>query len=268
MQIEYRRNTKNDLLQLSALLCGVFHTKKLSVSYLEWLYFENPAGQALGYNAWCDGQLVAHYALVPKRTAKTSYLLSVNTCTHHNYNGLGLFKNLAAMSYDLAKQSGHRVIVGVANKNSIFGFKTRLGFLNPFSISVYIASGSALCETMLENTLRSEINWRLRNPGSHYFVATFNHDYGLVFVKSRGIYVYLASFLWEKCRTNLPDSVKHLSKPPTVFLLPLGGISPDGLTLKLPNQILPSPWHVIVKCLNNNDNPPLIKLCGLDMDTF
>ena len=92
--------TENDIRGCSALLAENFNSHKFfSEGYLNWLYFQNPLGKVLGYNAWNDREIVAHYATIPIRTLRNGKteksLLSVNSVTDSNYRKQGLFNELA-----------------------------------------------------------------------------------------------------------------------------------------------------------------------------
>jgi GNAT superfamily N-acetyltransferase len=55
-------------------------------------------------------------------------LLSLNTATHPDYQGQGLFTRLAGMTYEAAGAAGYHGVYGVANANSTPGFVRKLGF--------------------------------------------------------------------------------------------------------------------------------------------
>ena len=71
--------------ELCALLNAVFPETSFDPAYLEWQYRTNPAGAAVGYNAWFAGKLAAHYVALPVRVVlfgkETRGLLSLNTAT-------------------------------------------------------------------------------------------------------------------------------------------------------------------------------------------
>mgnify|MGYP006270258271 CR=1 FL=1 len=86
--------------QASALLTTVFGAKaSFTAEYLRWLYAENPAGPVVGFNAFAEDALAAHYVTVPVaatlegRAARG--LLSLNTATHPGQDGwVGFFMPL------------------------------------------------------------------------------------------------------------------------------------------------------------------------------
>ena len=86
----------------------------------------------VGADAWDGERLAAHYvtcpmeAVVEGRVAKG--LLSLNTATHPDYQGRGLFTTLAQAAYAQGAAAGYEFVVGVANANSTPGFLKRLEF--------------------------------------------------------------------------------------------------------------------------------------------
>lgn len=100
--------------------------------YLRWLYRDNPAGVVVGTDAWDGARLAAHYACVPAAASvggrDCTVLLSLNTATHPDYQGRGLFTRLAEATYEAGARDGHALVYGVANANSTPGFLRKLGF--------------------------------------------------------------------------------------------------------------------------------------------
>lgn len=127
------QNDPATLAQYGALFAACFPgTDKFTPSYLDWLYVANPDGAAVGYDAWDGERLAAHYVCVPARAwvegQEVRVLLSLNTATHPDYQGKGLFTKLAAMTYEAGAGAGFDGCYGVANANSTPGFVRKLGF--------------------------------------------------------------------------------------------------------------------------------------------
>ena len=112
------------------LLNECFPEFNVSYQYLEWLYFQNPLGNVVGFDALQKGEIVAHYACIPTRISGVNNLalLSLNTATTANYRGRGLFKVLAESTYQIATQLNFSAVVGVANGNSHLAFTRHLAF--------------------------------------------------------------------------------------------------------------------------------------------
>ena len=81
----------------SALLSKSFQNFNPSISYLNWLYFENPRGRVCGFDAYDGETLVAHYACIPIKIEgfRLNSLLSLNTATHPQFS-----KSLGRLTWD------------------------------------------------------------------------------------------------------------------------------------------------------------------------
>lgn len=105
---------------------------KFNRDFLSWLYQDNPDGQVVGFDAREGERLAAHYACIPVRALiggeEVKVLLSLNTATHPDYQGQGLFTQLAERTYAIAASMGYDCVYGVANANSTPGFIRKLGF--------------------------------------------------------------------------------------------------------------------------------------------
>jgi GNAT superfamily N-acetyltransferase len=173
-------STAEKLSDYAALLQDTFPEAKqrYSTTYLRWLYYENPNGLVLGFDAWDESRAVAHYVCIPllayiQSDSPRKVLLSLNTATHPNYQGQGLFVKLASQTYALAAELGYDAVIGVANANSTHGFVKRLGFqlVTPLSVRVGIGSlrvdAAAVREAATDFICRwstEAIVWRLANP--------------------------------------------------------------------------------------------------------
>ena len=69
---------------------------KFSREYIDWLYSCNPDGKVVGFDARDGDRLAAHYVCIPARAQvgdeEVRVLLSLNTATHPDYQGKGLFR--------------------------------------------------------------------------------------------------------------------------------------------------------------------------------
>lgn len=117
---------------------------KFSRDYLDWLYRCNPDGKVVGFDARDGNRLAAHYVCIPARAKigneEVPVLLSLNTATHPDYQGQGLFTKLAELTFAAGTELGYDSVYGVANANSTPGFTRKLGFqlVGPLQASVGI----------------------------------------------------------------------------------------------------------------------------------
>ncbi|WAC63034.1 GNAT family N-acetyltransferase [Pseudoxanthomonas sp. SL93] len=151
----------------------------LTPDYLSWLYADNPAGDVVGFDAWDGDNLAAHYVCVPANATVNGrlsrVLLSLNTATHPDYQGKGLFTKLAEATYQRGAGDGFDGVYGVANANSTPGFVRKLGFELVSPLDARIGLGSitrADARTATPSFERvwdpESLAWRVANPARPY----------------------------------------------------------------------------------------------------
>ncbi len=239
----------NSLLEYKELLNLVFPKTSFDLDYLKWLYNKNPFGTAIGYNAYSQGKLVAHYVTIPViyffKNIKFEGLLSLNTVTHPDFQGKGIFTNLANKTYEYATQLGYKFIIGVANNNSTYGFINKLGFrlISPLDVYLTISSkGKELSfDTKFTSIVNKDfINWRLSRPKNKYFSRG-----NVIFSKS---HVPFLDILLSTKRYGILIPQRR-----TLFSVCLGlnNIPPTFFKLKIPSILKPSPLNLVFKPLSS-----------------
>lgn len=242
--------TKEKIKIYSELLSTVFYnTNKFTVDFLTWQYYDNPNGKVVGFDAYSGDTLAGHYVTIP-----VSYyidgkvkkgLLSLNTATHADHRGKGLFTQLAHRTYEEAKKLGYEFVIGVANQNSTHGFLKKLGFylIAPLIVKTGIGNinfNKGLSYLVKPNWDDKSLKWRLNNPEANYLT---NKNTVISPTDKSGIYAQLFSS---------KDAILSLStKKP--FLKLWIGIAKDlrckGLFFNLPKRLKPSPLNLIFKDL-------------------
>jgi GNAT superfamily N-acetyltransferase len=177
------RTDATALAQYGALFKACFPmTDKFTPRYLAWLYVDNPDGKAVGYDAWDGERLAAHYVCIPARAwvegREVPVLLSLNTATHPDYQGKGLFTKLAAMSFEAGAAQGYDGVYGVANANSTPGFVRKLGFqlVRPLEARIGVGGlqhGAKAAPDALsfERSWSADaLRWRCANPHNPVFM--------------------------------------------------------------------------------------------------
>ncbi|MDN5797171.1 MAG: GNAT family N-acetyltransferase [Intrasporangium sp.] len=95
-----------------------------------WKFDRNPAGPPVVVVAQDGARIVGQYALWPMRLAIGTDLIlgaqSLDTMTHPDYRGQGMFTALARECMDLATQRGIEVLFGFPNEASYPAFVGRL----------------------------------------------------------------------------------------------------------------------------------------------
>ncbi len=247
------------LLEVRDLLCLVFpnRTEKFSFEYLKWLYAENPAGEIIGFNAYKDGILAAHYVTMPIflniNGKKTYGVLSLNTATHPDHRGKRLFTILAEATYRYAAEHGAKFVIGVANANSTNGFIKNLHFDLIGSLEFKIGFGTKIYDKKpyVYSRFWDEelLEWRLKNPAMRYY----NND---------GIITSPIAIGFKKliCRNffSLKTSLSRLHFRPANLYIGYGADTSKGWYFNLPRFIKHSPFNLIFRDLTVDKSLPKV----------
>ena len=133
--------------------------------YLRWLYFENPLGNVIGFDAYDEDKIISHYACIPTKVDgfEGLSLLALNTATHPKYQGRGLLKVLANRTYEFAGDNFAGVF-GVANSKAVNALVRHLNFVQLGNLELRFGN---LFRTHVGSRVYSEreIAWRSRCPG-------------------------------------------------------------------------------------------------------
>lgn len=276
-------NAQEEIRKESALLKLVFGKKHFTEKFLQWEYIDNPDGKAVGFNAYSStGKLAGHYVTQPMSGflfgKEAKGLLSLNTATHPDHQGKGLFTELAQRTYDHAKELGYEFVIGVANQNSTHGFISKLGFQLAGKLSAIISKGN-FSDTVypgsnaefdfIRNWNDRSLQWRIANPEFTYGIHKKN-DHAEVFADSgkAGIKVLLGSF--EKSVFPLKKSVNEIKKPLTL-LLGTAAATKVKLSAKVPDFLRPSPLNLIFKDLSGKNRTISFKktfFTAIDFDAY
>lgn len=145
--------------------------------YVRWQYTENPHGNVAGYNAFFEDQLVAHYVLIPMEARIDGEVergfFSLNSATHADHRGKGLFDRLSHDTHALATEMGFSFIWGTSNDYSTRG-ALKLGFKFAGRMRAMIGAGPIarrkhVPEVRYEAVHSKEaLAWRLRRPNARY----------------------------------------------------------------------------------------------------
>ncbi|MBK7269181.1 MAG: GNAT family N-acetyltransferase [Flavobacteriales bacterium] len=102
-----------------------------SVPYFQWKYLDNPAGKAIAYVAEADGKVAGFYGVIPEYWyiggGKRILHQSMDTMTHPDHRGKGLFPKLAHMVFDrIREETGGLLVIGYPGPTSYAGFVHKL----------------------------------------------------------------------------------------------------------------------------------------------
>lgn len=269
--------SSQELEQVSALFVRSGSGMNGGVEFLNWQYNQNPAGQAVGYNAYFDGLLIAHYAAIPLRAkvfgeAVFGYL-SINTRTDPEHQGQGLFTRLAESTYSDIEKIGGEFVVGVANENSVHGFTKKLGFQHVGLLETRFVLGSpstAKCDLDFQSIWDSEtVAWRLDNPTKSYKYRK-KGDRALIFGASRRFLSLIGDVPYESLPNGL-ETLGGFSFMPKLWLGIAEGMSWRGaLYAVVPRKLQPVQLNLIYRDLKGTRSldPASVKFLAMDFDAY
>ncbi len=243
--MEIKQISYNRLNDYEKLLKICFPGKKFSKEYLNWLYFKNPLGHVVGFDALYKGAVIAHYACIPTKVDNFIGLLSLNSATHPDFRSQGLHVKLAKMTNEYA-QNDFDFVIGVANNNSAKNYMNKLDFVSLGKLNLRWGL-LARSSTGVRKWTSEEIDWRLNSPKTKFkaFKNSKNNIY---------MYCYLNK-LPIKLKAQVILDHEKFPIAPKKFMLPVGFTVDFNLNsriiFQLPEILKPSPLILIFKQLNS-----------------
>jgi GNAT superfamily N-acetyltransferase len=236
--------------------------KTYSHDYLDWLYRCNPDGQVLGFDARDGGRLAAHYACIPARARiggeEVKILLSLNTATHPDYQGKGLFTQLAERTYAAGAALGYDCVYGVANANSTPGFTRKLKFqlVGPLRAmvglgSIGISHDSLDALDFKRSWSPNALAWRCSSP-VRPVISRIKGGRRILLAPALfgGGCMAAAEFDKASSPTHL-DNVRGFASPLRLFigLIPAAAQRPS-FYIDIPQSLRPSPLNLIYRSIS------------------
>ncbi len=257
-------------------------TDKFTPRYLEWLYVDNPDGKAVGYDAWDGERLAAHYVCIPARAwvegRDVPVLLSLNTATHPDYQGKGLFTKLASMTFEAGASQGFDGVYGVANANSTPGFVRKLGFQLVRPLEARIGVGGlrhgrkapAAGLSFERSWSAAALQWRCANPHNPVFMRPGAGKLRFHAAASGNKLPAYAEL--DAADAVLPARPGPLLSPLRLFI----GLAPDASSnywnyASIPMSLRPSPLNLIYRSFVPRVaalDPSRIAFSFLDFDAY
>jgi GNAT superfamily N-acetyltransferase len=245
--------TPERLLAYSHLLSDVFgEGPKFTEAAIAWRYRDNPIGTVVGADAWDGERLAAHYAVCPLEAAVEGRvirgLVSLNTATHPDYQGRGLFSRLAESAYEQGATAGYEFVVGVANANSTPGFLRRLGFQDCGRLEAGILARRPKDfrdrPVQFEGSWRKDtLAWRLANPAGRY-LSTRSGDLTAVWAQTHLPFVRCGAFLAAAPERPMPQAQPPVCAGLFIGLEPRLDLRRQGFW-PVPERFRPSPLNLI-----------------------
>jgi len=272
--------SEQGIKEITDLLKLVFPSSShINEQVLNWEYNLNPDGKAVGFNAWAGDVLAGHYVTIPLRAIingqEEKGLLSLNTATHVDHRGKGLFTQLANRTYEYASENGYTFVIGVANANSTHGFTKKLGFQKVGALRAMYGMGplpfrdgnSAAHYGRIWSP--EALKWRLSHPVYKYELHQGNFKTIFSTQGKLGARYVLGTF---PDRTDIGIDLKKIKKLPLKLWIGLDEQLKwkGSLYRNIPMRFRPSPLNLIFKDLDGERtlDPKRVRFQAIDFDTL
>lgn len=283
MDYRFERVATDDagIAQATALLRTVFpKAGHFTEQVVRWQYRENPDGPVVGFNAFMADELAGHYVTIPLvarvHGKEERGLLSLNTATHPDHQGKGLFTRLANLTYEAASQEGFGFVIGVANANSTHGFTKKLGFQLVSPLMAMVGVGPIINKSEYSVAYQriwhtKALDWRLAHPLNKYSsTLTTCRDLILTDRTQSGARLFLAALDGGTLTSELPEATGW--NPLRVWI---GLDSRTNWSLRpyfnIPMRFRPSPLNLIFKDLTDRGRTlpaDQVRFQAIDFDTL
>ena len=239
-QISYKKLEKYE-----NLFNVCYKSNTMTKTYLDWLYFQNPLGPVVGFDAIHEGEVVAHYACIPTKVDNYVGLLSLNNATHPSFRSQGLHPKLAQMTYKLASKD-FLFIIAVVNHNSASNYLKKLGFNQIGNLNLRWGRLIRVSTGVKRWTLE-ELEWRINSPKSKFKLSTSFSNSTYIYCRPRGIPFKLKSHILPESNLLFPESKKKIFS----FGFTVDWNRNYKPIFALPKKLKPSPLLLIFKPLTD-----------------
>ena len=214
-ELDLRNFTDHNFSPLVELSNTAYSGRDIAdLSFLNWEYLHNPDGNALITSAIANNdtdessregsqKIVSQYIVLPRRYVVNGKLslgsLSVNSLTHPDFRGVGLFEKLALMTFNRCRENNIRFTIGFPNpisspiieRKKLFSVMGSLPVLiktlNPVrSLMGYVSSGKDKTGDEIDLHLQDE-NYRLKHEISIFDVEADRDKYSLLLNEFSGM---------------------------------------------------------------------------------
>lgn len=243
MDVQEINPSRVDQYQKLFLVC--FPKSRMSPEYINWLYFQNPLGTVVGFDAIEGDRTISHYACIPTEIDGVIGLLSLNTATHPDFRSQGLHKILAKKTFERWSRNFH-FVVGVANAQSAGNFVKHLGFTELGRLN--LRYGSLHRPHIGSRSWTSEqIEWRASSPSRKFQKNFVSNNLIELVVHPKGFPFNLKSIV--PISSTGTDEILGAKKVER-FGFTVDWIRDSRPAVQLPEWFKPSPLVLIFKSLS------------------
>ena len=139
--MEYIIVNKSEFISRLNEFCDLYKlcfNQEMTLKEAEWRYINNPVSDFMACFCIDNGKLVANYSVSPMLLSKDNREIkaaqSLNTMTHPDYAGKGIFVEMATMIYDELERKGYELVYGFPNYISNRTFVEKLGWKDIYEI--------------------------------------------------------------------------------------------------------------------------------------
>jgi hypothetical protein len=281
LNFSLQKKSPSELKITGDLLNQVFQRRHFSPEFLRWQYYDNPAGEAIAFNAYDDNLLVGHYAAQPAISKIEGFerrgLVLVNAGISNKYQGKGVWGKLNKLVTEEAEKQSYTFMVATPNKNSMPIFTGKFGFRPLGTLDVKIGFGKPTRNNSSAITYEmcwplELLRWRLNCPKSKYTFLNYN-DSVTAFCKTKYKFLSIQIGSFES-KTFPIERLPELKKSGLVMWI---GIDPNidweksTTYMNFPEVLKPAPLNLVFKELNaahyNVDRDHLLYR-AIDFDGF
>ena len=277
--INYNISNLNLISKYLDLYRKCFKNYDRNITYLKWLYSENPKGNFIGIDAFDGNKLVGQIGGIPlnfnffNNPIKT--LVSINICIDKRYRGSRIFFNLARTLEKHLIENEFELLIGIGNKIAtpawvrsiklkyLCQLNTFFGFYD-FTKSVPSTKNYNLYVDWTDELIK----WRSLNPYNKTKILNYKNKQ-LVCAKTKIPFTNVYSPISSEIKDNI---IKKLSSDfhLKLFVGLSNEINQNLLFRKIPNILKPSPLNFLYKFLNEEYslNKNEIFISFLDFDAF
>lgn len=286
MDIAYRRLALTDesIIECSRFLNKVFiRNKPKTPAFLKWEYLDNPTGKAVGYNAYSEDQLIAHFVAQPIVSMINGEpkrgLLALHVGTDPVFRGRGLFYEVNKRTLDLAMDEGYDFMIGIGNKHSTPLYQGKLGFRLICSLNTLISFGlPSIAHPGNDPSQYSRIwdqeslKWRLSHPDNQYKAHTGKNRTAIL----GNTNLRFMKVLMKSIANDGPHATMNLPRSKYPRLYVWYGLGSELVwnsipRFPLPDRFKPSPLNLIFRFIRGKElsfDPKRIILNPIDHDAF